>query len=940
MNKNSFLSIQWKAAIFFGGLLLLFNTSFPALVHWNLNKQFDFSRVQTQQQYQQQLQGQISENSLQIQKLAQVALIPESSTAPLLFNKRIINLLNKHQIELELDWNVSQAQYFDISSQKKGGWGQSIPPEIKALIPSVISKEQPRSLINCRHQCKQYNLLPVLLQGESKGVLLLSTTMSNIFVSFYDETHADLAILSPPLTDTVKNDYQLSPWNKYISALSSRDKNLPHLQKLVQRHTLSDIMASADLIRDEEHSVEFNFIRLDIGSDVLFVIIDDISQQQLEIQQITYRSVLVSVLSVIILGGGIFYYLSAPLTRLSNVSRALPLLASQQFNVVRSIVPAATSTKNLDELDVLEHSTNDLSTQLENLQLAVRDRTKVINQRSSELKQERDFVKSLIDTAQVIILTLDNDYTISSFNKFAELSTGYAQSEVINQPLSKFISSDDWKKIEDNLSHLQANNQQQEQIPLEFLHADGSVHTISWLHSKFSSPLEGAVILSVGLDITKQKHDEQQILWMAEHDALTGLFNRNKFTHEFTTVLQQAEQNNQQGALLFLDLDQFQDINVSCGHEIGDQLLKKIASCLIKISQKSNIVSRLGGDEFAIICPNTTNNQASELAESIALHLAKIEIIVENVRYKITSSIGIVSFPLGNLTVNELVSNADLAMYKAKEKGKNTWHQFSLDDEERVQLEQRVMWKQKIEYALEYKQFIFVYQPIMDIRTRIVSHYEMLIRMQDEDGTIHPPATFIQVAEQTGLIHDIDHYVLQQGIEKIVELDREGQGISLSINLSGHAIADPFLLPLLERLLANNNANPEHLIFELTETAAVVDIAQAKYLMTQLNKLGCRFSLDDFGTGFASFRYMRELPVDIVKIDGSFIKNLSTNPDDQLFVKALTDVAKGMGKKTVAEFVENRETLSLLLTFGVDYAQGYYIGKPETEFLTAPPKLE
>ncbi|OUR72657.1 diguanylate phosphodiesterase [Methylophaga sp. 41_12_T18] len=940
MNNKSFLSIKWKAAIFFGGLLLIFNASFPALVYWNLNNQFDFSRSQIQQQYQQQLFGQITDNSLQLQRLAQVTLIPEPNAPLPLFSSHIVNLIEKHNIELQLDWNVSQAQYFNASSQKQGGWGTDIPLAIKNLIPTVISKEQPLSTINCSHECKQYNLIPVLSQGKAQGVLLLSSSMSNIVVSFYNETHADLAILSNDANDHSSDNHHLNSWNKYISAVSSQDKNLPYLHSIMKKQTLADIMANGEIVRDKQLPSEFNFVTFDKDSDVLFIIIDDIALQRQEIKQITYRSIVISMLSVIILGSGIFYYLSAPLTRLSNVSRALPLLASQQFNTVRSIVPAENTTKNLDELDVLEHSTYDLSTQLESLQLAVKDRTKVINQRSSELQQERDFIKSLIDTAQVIILTLDNDYNISSFNKFAESSTGYSQDEVLHQPLSKFITSDDWESMEYNLTTLQADSPLHGQIQLDFLHANGSFHTISWLHSKFATPLTDTVILSVGLDITEQKRNEQQILWMAEHDALTGLYNRTKFTNEFTTILQQASESNQSGTLLFLDLDQFQDINVSCGHEIGDQLLKKIANGLTEVASDSNFVSRLGGDEFAIICPQSSSNEAIQLAETIAQQLAKIETIVNNVRYKITSSLGIIEFPLGNLTVNELIINADLAMYKAKGKGKNTWHQFSLNDEARLELEQRVLWKQKIEYALEHKQFIFVYQPIMDIRTRTVSHYEMLIRMRDDDGTIHPPATFIQVAEQTGLIHDIDHYVLQQGIEKIVELDQQDQGISLSINLSGHAIGDPFLLPLLKRLLATHNANPEHLIFELTETAAVVDISQARHLMTQLNDLGCRFSLDDFGTGFASFRYMRELPVDIVKIDGSFISNLATNPDDQLFVKALTDVAKGMGKKTVAEFVENRETLSLLLTFGVDYAQGYYIGKPEAEFLTAPPQLD
>lgn len=393
------------------------------------------------------------------------------------------------------------------------------------------------------------------------------------------------------------------------------------------------------------------------------------------------------------------------------------------------------------------------------------------------------------------------------------------------------------------------------------------------------------------------------------------------------------------GTLLFLDLDQFKDINDSCGHKIGDNLLKQVAQTLLDISRATDIVARLGGDEFAILLPETTDIGAAQFANKVCQSINQITMQVKDVYYKISASIGLVSFPQSDLTVDELISNADLAMYQSKAKGKNTWHQFALDDKTRDQLESRVLWKNKIEAALAHNRFIFHYQPIMDIRTRTVSHYEVLIRMQDDDGTIHYPDSFIQIAEQTGLIHDIDHHVLQQSIEKQAQLDKQGADISLSINLSGHAADDHLLVPLIKRLLKESQANPEHLIFELTETAAVADIKHAKHMMTQLKMLGCRFSLDDFGTGFASFHYLRELPVDIVKIDGSFIRDLAHNPDDQLFVKALVDVARGMGKKTIAEFVENAEILALLHAFGVDYAQGYYIGRPEPHFLTGPPIL-
>jgi diguanylate cyclase (GGDEF)-like protein len=466
------------------------------------------------------------------------------------------------------------------------------------------------------------------------------------------------------------------------------------------------------------------------------------------------------------------------------------------------------------------------------------------------------------------------------------------------------------------------------------------MRSISWLHSSLTVPTDNAVILSVGLDITDKKHSEEQMLWMANHDVLTELYNRRKFNYEFERILVHANRYQHEGMLLFLDLDQFKDINDSCGHKIGDQLLRRVSKSLLSITRSTDLVARLGGDEFAIILPESSLDGAVTLCEKITETLDSLDFSHEQVRYTVSCSIGIIKFPLNDLTVDELVSNADLAMYQAKSKGKNTWHLFTFDDMARVQLQARIRWKQKIEDALTHHRFTLFYQPIMEIQSRTVNHYEVLLRMRDENNQIYLPGAFIQVAEQTGLIHRIDHYVLEQGIAKLAELDKQQKDISLSLNLSGHAIVDPDLTPLLKRLLADYGAPPHHLIFELTETAAVADIPQARELMQEMNKQGCRFSIDDFGTGFSSFRYLRELPVDIVKIDGSFITHITENADDRLFVQALVTVAKGMGKKTVAEFVENAQTLAMIQALGVDYAQGYYIGKPQEQLLSGPPKLD
>jgi EAL domain-containing protein (putative c-di-GMP-specific phosphodiesterase class I) len=220
----------------------------------------------------------------------------------------------------------------------------------------------------------------------------------------------------------------------------------------------------------------------------------------------------------------------------------------------------------------------------------------------------------------------------------------------------------------------------------------------------------------------------------------------------------------------------------------------------------------------------------------------------------------------------------------------------------------------------------------LDIKSAKVKHHEVLIRMRNPDnGELTMPGKFIEIAEQAGLINRIDHYVMQRAINKLAELQKIGMDITFSINLSGAIADDPLLIPMLKQFIKRSGVRPEGLIFEITETAAVSNLQQAKKMMVAIKSLGCQFALDDFGVGFSSFSYIRELPVDIIKIDGIFIKDLDKNADDQLFVKALIDVAKGMGKKTTAEFVENADILDLLKEFGVDHAQGYHVGRPRPE---------
>ncbi len=424
----------------------------------------------------------------------------------------------------------------------------------------------------------------------------------------------------------------------------------------------------------------------------------------------------------------------------------------------------------------------------------------------------------------------------------------------------------------------------------------------------------------------EQREAQKNLLWLAERDPLTELYNRRYFQDKFEHVLNQAMRYQHTGAILYFDLDEFKFVNDLRGHQTGDLLLAQVAKKIFSIVRDSDLLARLGGDEFGLLMPEADAESAIAMANKLLAQFNILEMPGHRHNQKVSASIGIALFPEHGREVAELLSNADLAMYQAKERGRGRWHMYAPDEKARELLDSHATWRGKINHALENNFFELHYQPILDLETSQVIRYEALIRARFEDGLLVYPDSFIPIAERTGQIHKIDRWVVKRALSTL----KENPELILSVNLSGGVIDDPDMLSWLREVLANKPGVGKRIIFELTETAAIANIEAAALLMHELQKLGCRFALDDFGSGFASYSYIKLLPVDFVKIDGAFIRNLDTNPDDRIFVKALTDVARGLGKQTIAEFVENEATLALLKQLGVDYAQGYHIGKPGT----------
>jgi diguanylate cyclase (GGDEF)-like protein len=433
---------------------------------------------------------------------------------------------------------------------------------------------------------------------------------------------------------------------------------------------------------------------------------------------------------------------------------------------------------------------------------------------------------------------------------------------------------------------------------------------------------------TIGRDITERTRLEAQLVHQANHDPLTDLFNRRHFQEELERHLAHARRYGTHGALLFLDLDQFKDINDSTSHLVGDEVLTTLARLLQKGVRETDIVARLGGDEFAILLPHTDAYQVRSVAQHLLDAVRSHLVVAGERRFGITASIGIVVFPQHGTTAGELLARADLALYKAKEDGRNRLVIYTLDGNWQAKIESRLVWQKRIRDALQKNLFFLDAQPVLHLHSNQICQYELLLRLVGDRGETVLPGAFLEIAERFGLIHEIDRWVMRQAIQLVAQHRRAGRDLRLEANLSGKAFADSELLPMIERELATTSVNPASLILEVTETAAIADIHQAQKFVRTLKELGCQFALDDFGVGFSSFYHLKSLPVEYLKIDGSFIRNLPRDPMDQHLVKAMVGVASSLGMETIAEFVGDEDTMQLLREYGVSYAQGYHIGRP------------
>lgn len=555
---------------------------------------------------------------------------------------------------------------------------------------------------------------------------------------------------------------------------------------------------------------------------------------------------------------------------------------------------------------------------------------KRITKTEKKLSFEKELAQTTLHSIGDGVITVDKNYLIQSINPNAEILINIKKEDALGTNILNIYENKDNQKANINIKE---NQIQHSLFDFSFTKDDGSrhevEHTLSPIIEQDNSVLGAVIVIR---DVTKMRDMEKKLTFQACHDALTNLINRREFEIRLRQSIRDAQREKESHSICFLDLDRFKIINDTSGHAAGDEFLKQIAKTIQNQLRSSDVLARLGGDEFGIILNNCSITKAQNICHGIIRTIRDTRFIWGKNSFESGASIGIV--PIDELTtsLSEVMGSVDAACYEAKNKGRNRIQVFTPNDAEFEKHKRQTSWIQKIKSAIKNDSFELYYQDIAAINPQYPTPktIEILIRLND-NGKIISPDSFIPAAERYNMMPLIDEWVVSNTFKFLNEYQQIIQkDIRVAINLSGQSLTEDSVLNLVtNQLKKNKSLIKEHICFEITETAAIANMSRATEFIAQMKQMGCKFSLDDFGSGLSSFTYLKNMPIDNIKIDGAFIRDIASDKINKTFVESIYNIGKIMGIKTTAEYVENEEIFNCIKEIGIDYAQGYHIAKPK-----------
>ncbi len=552
------------------------------------------------------------------------------------------------------------------------------------------------------------------------------------------------------------------------------------------------------------------------------------------------------------------------------------------------------------------------------------------------LFREKESAQTTLESIGDGVITTDADGLVEYLNPVAEELTGWNMEDAAGRPVDEIFRGfheETCEPLENPMAVAIRRRRPVKSVrPTLLIRRNGDE---IYIESTASPILDGEGNLAGGVlvfhDVSESRELNRRLSYHASHDILTGLVNRREFENRLERALKSTKADEGAYALCYLDLDQFKIINDTCGHAAGDTLLGQLGALLKSKIRWRDTLARLGGDEFGILLENCTLDEAMRNAEALREAIQEFRFNWDDRTFRLATSIGVVPIAAENDDVAGLLSAADSACAAAKEAGRNRIHCFQENDIELLRRRREIQWAARINNALEESRFELFRQVIQPLQASDGGvHYELLLRMRDENGGLISPGIFISAAERYGIIPSIDRWVIQNSFNWLISAADERERLALcSINLSGQRLGDEKFLPFVIEQFKSTGLDPSKICFEITETAAIASYSQANRFIHALKELGCLFALDDFGTGLSSFGYLKHFPVDFLKIDGSFVKEILHDPIDREMVRSINEIGHLTGKRTIAEFAENVEIINMLTRMGIDYAQGFGVAEPE-----------
>lgn len=612
--------------------------------------------------------------------------------------------------------------------------------------------------------------------------------------------------------------------------------------------------------------------------------------------------VLVEIVLVAIISISVGWYLTRNLTSLIDGTKAI------EHGDYGIRVPV----KSKDEVGVLAAHFNHMAARLQ--------------ESMEELEAGRKRFRDVADhTSDWLWETGENDQYTYASNQIEHI-LGYDPEQALGASLFQFMLANDAKRLRTLFYEYKADRRPFYGFEYQALRRDGGVVVLETNGVPVidkSGKLLG--YRGVTRDITRRKEDAARLVYISEHDPLTGLMSRHKFLELLEDEVEFSNHTNVPVTLLLIDIDGFKLVNDTHGHLAGDTLLKMVSEMLINESKQFAQVARLGGDEFGVLLRGKNSDEGKTLAKRILINVQSTPLAIDNKPIHISACIGIANCPQDASTSEDLMARGDAALIHAKTMGHNRYYVSKGTDRDIDVMRNTVSWRSVIHNAFEENRLVIEYQPIVSTSFKSDKQkYEALIRIRDANGELIAANEFIETAEMTGQINNIDKWVISEVTNLLAQ--PQNRDLCISVNISGKSLETLGFCENCFDIVSQADIDPSQLIFEITESTAIAEMGRTESFIMRMKRLGYRFSLDDFGVGFSSFSYLKHLPVDQIKIDGSFIRNLETSYEDQVFVDAIVRVAKGLGLETVAEFVDSDSTTHQLVKMGVDYLQGHYIG--------------